>query len=58
MRFRSDPAPGAGQPASRIRSGSVRPPLIPLTEAGQATALALLKQGAPMLGDPGAEGAR
>jgi hypothetical protein len=52
MRFRSDPA--------RIRGAiaPVRPPLIPLTEAGQATALALLKQGAPVLEGPVAEVAR
>ena len=44
--------------AGLIRSGYVRPPLIPLTEAGQATALALLKQGAPVLEGPVAEVAR
>jgi 4-hydroxy-tetrahydrodipicolinate synthase len=38
--------------AGLIKSGYVRPPLIPLTEAGQATALALLKQGAPVLEGP------
>ena len=30
--------------AGLIKSGYVRPPLVPLTEAGQATALALLKR--------------
>ena len=44
--------------AGLIKSGYVRPPLIPLTEAGQATALALLKQGAPVLEGPVAEVAR
>ena len=44
--------------AGLIRSGYVRPPLIPLTEAGQATALALLKQGAAVLEGPVAEVAR
>ena len=38
--------------AGLIRSGYVRPPLVPLTEAGQAAALALLKQGAPVLEGP------
>jgi dihydrodipicolinate synthase/N-acetylneuraminate lyase len=38
--------------AGLIKSGYVRPPLIPLTEAGRATALALLKQGAPALEGP------
>jgi dihydrodipicolinate synthase/N-acetylneuraminate lyase len=38
--------------AGLIGSGYVRPPLVPLTEPGQAKALALLKQGAPMLEGP------
>jgi 4-hydroxy-tetrahydrodipicolinate synthase len=38
--------------AGLIKSGYVRPPLVPLTEAGQATALALLKRGAPVLDGP------
>jgi 4-hydroxy-tetrahydrodipicolinate synthase len=38
--------------AGLIRSGYVRPPLIPLTEPGQAHALALLREGAPMLEGP------
>ena len=38
--------------AGLIGSGYVRPPLVPLTEAGQATALALLKRGARMLEGP------
>jgi 4-hydroxy-tetrahydrodipicolinate synthase len=38
--------------AGLIQAGYVRPPLVPLTKAGQATALALLKQGAPVLEGP------
>jgi len=38
--------------AGLIKSGYVRPPLIPLTETGQATALALLRAGAPVLEGP------
>jgi 4-hydroxy-tetrahydrodipicolinate synthase len=38
--------------AGLIGSGYVRPPLVPLTEPGQAKALALLQQGAPMLEGP------
>ena len=38
--------------AGLIASGFVRPPLVPLTEAGQTRALALLKQGAPVLDGP------
>jgi 4-hydroxy-tetrahydrodipicolinate synthase len=38
--------------AGLIGSSYVRPPLVPLTEAGQAKALALLRQGAPMLEGP------
>jgi 4-hydroxy-tetrahydrodipicolinate synthase len=38
--------------AGFIGSSYVRPPLVPLTEAGQAKALALLRQGAPMLEGP------
>ena len=38
--------------AGLIESGYVRPPLVPLTAAGQATALNLLIQGAPVLAGP------
>jgi 4-hydroxy-tetrahydrodipicolinate synthase len=38
--------------AGLIASGFVRPPLVPLTEAGQARALTLLNQGAPVLDGP------
>jgi 4-hydroxy-tetrahydrodipicolinate synthase len=38
--------------AGLIGSGFVRPPLVPLTEAGQGTALRLLKEGAPVLDSP------
>jgi 4-hydroxy-tetrahydrodipicolinate synthase len=38
--------------AGLIRSGYVRPPLVPLTAPGQAQALALLRQGAPVLEGP------
>ncbi len=38
--------------AGLIGSGFVRPPLVPLTEAGQATALRLLAAGAPVLDGP------
>jgi 4-hydroxy-tetrahydrodipicolinate synthase len=38
--------------AGLIGSGFVRPPLVPLTEAGQATALRLLAAGAPVLEGP------
>lgn len=38
--------------AGLIGSGFVRPPLAPLSEAGQATALRLLKAGAPVLDGP------
>jgi 4-hydroxy-tetrahydrodipicolinate synthase len=38
--------------AGLIGSCFVRPPLVPLTEAGQATVLRLLKQGAPVLRGP------
>ncbi len=38
--------------AGLIGSGFVRPPLVPLTEAGQAAALRLLRQGAPALEGP------
>jgi 4-hydroxy-tetrahydrodipicolinate synthase len=38
--------------AGLIASGSVRPPLVPLTEVGQARASMLLKQGAPVLDGP------
>ncbi len=39
-------------PAGLIGSGYVRPPLVPLTEAGQAKVLALLREGAPVLAGP------
>jgi 4-hydroxy-tetrahydrodipicolinate synthase len=38
--------------AGLIGSAFVRPPLVPLTEAGQATARRLLRAGAPVLDDP------
>ena len=38
--------------AGLIGSGFVRPPLVPLTEAGQQKALELLRQGAPVLEGP------
>ena len=38
--------------AGLIASGFVRPPLVPLTESGQATALQLLREGAPVLDGP------
>ena len=38
--------------AGLIGSGFVRPPLVPLTEAGQVTGLRLLKEGAPVLDGP------
>ena len=38
--------------AGLIGSGFVRAPLVPLTEAGQATARRLLRAGAPVLDDP------
>lgn len=38
--------------AGLIGSGFVRPPLAPLTESGQAAALRLLKEGAPVLDGP------
>jgi 4-hydroxy-tetrahydrodipicolinate synthase len=38
--------------AGLIASGFVRPPLVPLTESGQAAALRLLKEGAPVLDGP------
>ena len=38
--------------AGLIGSGYVRPPLVPLTEAGQARALTLLREGAPVLDGP------
>ena len=38
--------------AGLIGSGFVRPPLVPLTESGQATARRLLRQGAPVLDGP------
>ena len=38
--------------AGLIGSGFVRPPLVPLTEAGQATVLRLLTAGAPVLDGP------
>jgi 4-hydroxy-tetrahydrodipicolinate synthase len=38
--------------AGLIGSGFVRPPLVPLTEAGQQAVLKLLKQGAPVLDGP------
>ena len=38
--------------AGLIGSGFVRPPLVPLTEAGQRKALELLRQGAPVLEGP------
>jgi len=38
--------------AGLIGSGFVRPPLVPLAEAGQATALRLLAAGAPVLDGP------
>ena len=38
--------------AGLIASGFVRPPLVPLTESGQATALRLLREGAPVLDGP------
>ena len=38
--------------AGLIASGFVRPPLVPLTESGQATALRLLREGAPALDGP------
>jgi 4-hydroxy-tetrahydrodipicolinate synthase len=38
--------------AGLIGSGFVRPPLVPLTEAGQVTARRLLKAGAPVLDGP------
>jgi 4-hydroxy-tetrahydrodipicolinate synthase len=41
--------------AGLIASGFVRPPLVPLPEAGQAKALGLLKQGAPVLEGPVAD---
>jgi 4-hydroxy-tetrahydrodipicolinate synthase len=41
--------------AGLIRSDYVRLPLVPLTEPGQAKALALLRQGAPVLEGPVAE---
>ena len=44
--------------AGLIESGYVRPPLVPLTDAGQATALALLKAGASVLDGPVAKVAR
>jgi dihydrodipicolinate synthase/N-acetylneuraminate lyase len=41
--------------AGLISSGFVRPPLVPLTEAGQATVLRLLKEAAPVPDGPVAE---
>jgi 4-hydroxy-tetrahydrodipicolinate synthase len=38
--------------AGLIGSGYVRPPLVPLTEAGQARALTLLREGAAVLAGP------
>jgi len=38
--------------AGIIKSGYVRPPLVPLTEAGQRTVRQLLKKGAPVLDGP------
>jgi len=38
--------------AGLITSGFVRQPLVPLTAAGQAAALALLRAGAPVLEGP------
>jgi 4-hydroxy-tetrahydrodipicolinate synthase len=38
--------------AGLIKSGYVRPPLVPLTEAGQRTVRQLLKKGAPVLEGP------
>jgi 4-hydroxy-tetrahydrodipicolinate synthase len=38
--------------AGLIGSGFVRPPLVPLTEAGQATVLRLLAAGSPVLDGP------
>jgi 4-hydroxy-tetrahydrodipicolinate synthase len=38
--------------AGLIQSGYVRPPLVPLTEPGQAKALALLREAAAMLESP------
>jgi 4-hydroxy-tetrahydrodipicolinate synthase len=38
--------------AGLIASGFVRPPLVPLTESGQAAALRLLREGAPVLDGP------
>jgi 5-carboxymethyl-2-hydroxymuconic-semialdehyde dehydrogenase len=38
--------------AGLIKSGYVRPPLVPLTEAGQRTVRDLLKKGAPVLEGP------
>jgi 4-hydroxy-tetrahydrodipicolinate synthase len=38
--------------AGLIVSGFVRPPLVPLTEAGQATALRLLAEGTAVLDGP------
>jgi dihydrodipicolinate synthase/N-acetylneuraminate lyase len=38
--------------AGLIGSGFVRPPLVPLTGAGQATVLRLLAAGAPVLDGP------
>jgi dihydrodipicolinate synthase/N-acetylneuraminate lyase len=44
--------------AGLIGSGFVRPPLVPLTEAGQATVLRLLKEGTPVLEGPVAKVAK
>jgi 4-hydroxy-tetrahydrodipicolinate synthase len=38
--------------AGIIKSGYVRPPLVPLTDAGQRTVLRLLREGAPVLEGP------
>ena len=38
--------------AGLIASGFVRPPLVPLTESGQVSALRLLREGAPVLDGP------
>jgi 4-hydroxy-tetrahydrodipicolinate synthase len=38
--------------AGIIKSGYVRPPLVPLTDTGQRTVLQLLKKGAPVLDGP------
>jgi dihydrodipicolinate synthase/N-acetylneuraminate lyase len=48
-------AQSTAERATAIVAGYVRPPLVPLSQAGQATALALLRAGAPVLEGPVAQ---